>query len=63
MKVKKTSRVATVKYDKKTKEHYLDINDFKDVVDISKVTYYELETEEGSVFVKFYDKNKKLIKL
>jgi len=53
---------VTIKYDKKTKEYYFDIDDFKDLIDISKVVTYKLDREDGGFTIKFYDKNKKLIK-
>lgn len=62
----KTVKVNT---DKKTGDQFLKLEDFKDFVDISKVVYYELEpltTVEGQntkgLSLKFYDKDKKLIK-
>lgn len=44
-------------------EHYIDINDFKDIVDIDKVGYYNLESrDDGSLMVTFYDDDKNVIK-
>lgn len=44
-------------------EHYIDINDFKDIVDIDKVEYYKLESkDDGTLIVTFYDNDKNIIK-
>ncbi len=54
---------TTVKYDEESKEYYLDLEDFKDIVDISKVVYYKIKfKKDKSVILSFYDKNKKKIK-
>lgn len=54
---------TTVKYDEKSKEYYLDLEDFKDIVDISKVVYYKIKfKKDKSLILSFYDKNKKKIK-
>jgi len=38
------------------------VNKFKNLIDISKVTYYSLKEKDGNITLKFYDKNHKLIK-
>lgn len=62
-------KTIKVKTDKKTGDAFLMLEDFKDIVDVSKVVYYELEpltTVEGNntkgLSLKFYDKDKNLIK-
>lgn len=46
------------------KDGFLKIEDFKYFVDISKVMFYSFtEKSDGSLLLKFYDKNRKLIKL
>ena len=55
--------IIKVKQDKKSKEHYLDIKDFKDLVDISKIVFYKFTIrKDKSLSLKFYDKNNKLVK-
>lgn len=41
---------------------FVPIEEFKDLLDISKVMYYSLEVSDGILKLKFYNKNKKLIK-
>lgn len=54
---------------KKDKEGnaYLDLKDFKDIVDISKVKKYTLEEvnddEDICLILKFYDKNNKVVNI
>ena len=44
-------------------EAYFDLEVFKDIVDISKVEYYQIKTQKnGNTIVTFYDKKKKVIK-
>jgi uncharacterized protein YuzE len=51
-----------VKYDKKTDQHYFDLKDFKNIIDINKVEFYNLDTEGEDIALTFYDKKKKLMK-
>ena len=46
-------------------EFYLDLNDFRDLIDIKKVRYYEIITQEDqkTLKIKLFDENKQLIKL
>lgn len=56
-------KTIQVKQNEQTKDAYLDLEDFKDLVNIKKVAFYELtETPQGLV-LQFFDKNKKLLKL
>lgn len=51
-----------VKKDPKSKEFYLDINDFKNIIDISRVKYYQLkETEKNHLVIEFFDNEKNKI--
>jgi len=54
-------KTLTVKQDKDTGECYLDLESFKDLLDISKVNTYSLEevNDDGSaaLILKFYDKD------
>lgn len=56
----KTVKVQT---DPKTKEAYLNLSDFSEFVDTTKVAYYEMtETKNPpSISLKFFDKDKKLL--
>lgn len=56
-------KTIKVKKDEKTKEYFLDLKDFSDLFDISKIIYYELKENKKEVgfSLKFYDKNKKQI--
>ena len=58
-------KILTVKQDKDTGECYLDLESFKDLLDISKVNTYSLEeiNDEGDValILKFYDKDGNVI--
>jgi len=48
-------KTIKVKYDQGTEEHYLNITDFKDVVDINEVTHYEMEENgDGSLTIRFF---------
>jgi hypothetical protein len=38
------------------------LEDFKKFLDISKVVFYSMKDNKGTVVLKFYDKNKKLIR-
>lgn len=63
-------KIIKVQKDETSGDAFLMLEDFKDIVDTSKVVYYELETlsvikgknTEG-LSVKFYDKDKNLLKL
>lgn len=62
-------KTIKVQKDQKTGDAFLKIEDFKDMVDISKVVFYELKPlsvikgdNTTGLSLKFYDKNKKLIK-
>ena len=45
------------------KNGFVVLDDFKRVLDIEKVVYYEvIPKEDGSAVMFFYDKNKKLVK-
>lgn len=51
-----------VKKDPKSKEFYLDINDFKNIIDISRVKYYQLkEIEKNHLVIEFFDNEKNKI--
>ena len=41
---------------------FVPIEEFKDLLDISKVVYYSIEDSDGTLTLKFYDKNEKLVK-
>lgn len=56
-------KTISVKKDKKTNDFYLDLNDFKDFLDVSKIKYYEMKSLKEGFSIKFFDKNKKQIKL
>lgn len=51
-----------VQKDPETGECYLNLEDFKDFLDISLVKYYEVTQYENSFGVKFYDSNRNEIK-
>lgn len=59
-------KTIKVKKDKKTGNGILDIADFKNILDITKVKSYTLEEvdDDGQIclILKFYDKNGKHIK-
>lgn len=57
---KKVSKKTTITvYD----NGFLILNDFKNVLDIEKVAYYDLiAKEDGSAMMFFYDRKKKLVK-
>ena len=42
---------------------FVPIEYFKDFLDISKILFYSLEEKDGTLVLKFYDKNRKLLKL
>lgn len=52
----------TVKTDPKTQEAYLDLKDFAPFINIKKVVYIQYVEENGAIILKFYDKNKKILK-
>ena len=57
-------KTLTVKQDKDTGECYLDLESFKDLLDISKVNAFSLEeVNDGSaaLILKFYDKDGNVI--
>jgi len=62
-------KIIKVKHDKESNEHYLDLKDFKGIVNIKKVKSYTLEpvmdcSDEGetqALILKFYDKDGKVI--
>ena len=64
-------KTIKVKHDKKTDQHYLDLKDFKSIINTKKVKYYSLEpvldcgddggTENKALVLKFYDKDRNLI--
>lgn len=55
-------KTIKVKTDPKTKECFLNLKDFKNFVDVSKVVYYEFdETDSKNLTLRFFDKNKKLL--
>ena len=61
---KKTIKIKT---DEKTQKQYLDIKQFSDFIDISKVHYYEMNEiplEDGTkgISLVFYDKDKNIVK-
>jgi hypothetical protein len=57
------SKILKVKVDIKTKNSYFELNDFSDIVDVKQVKYYEvLALDNGTLSVKFYDENQKIIK-
>lgn len=42
---------------------FVNLSDFKDVVDISKVVYYDIKLKkDDTLLIKFYDKRKKLVR-
>lgn len=47
---------------KVSKSGHVSLDTFKDFLDISKVIYYSLKHKDGNLTLKFYDKNKKLVK-
>lgn len=49
-----------IKYD--GSHYYLSIEDFKDFVDLGRIVYYSVSVKKDKIVVKFYDKNKKIIK-
>jgi hypothetical protein len=44
------------------KSGFITLEKFKEMVDISKIVYYSLDEEDGNLKLRFYDKNKRLIK-
>lgn len=60
------TKTIKVKKDRKTQECYLDIKDFKDSFDISKIESYTLESSNNDgyqvLILKFYDKDGNIIK-
>lgn len=58
------SKIVTVKQDDKTKDCYLDLEDFKDFVDVKKVKQYTMEVQKDkSLILTFFDKNGKKLSL
>lgn len=62
--MKKEVRVQT---DPQTGDYFLALEDFSDIVDVSKVVYYELmqvgDEKDKGLIVKFFDADKNEIKL
>jgi len=58
----KSKRIFT-RTDPSVEGTYLDIKDFGDMVDVTKVVYYHLTTQKnGTLKIVFLDKNKKRLK-
>lgn len=55
------NKIIKVQKDGITEEYYFDINDFKDLIDISKIGFYEVSMEGDKIMIKFFDKDKKQI--
>lgn len=52
-----------IKYDKETDTYYLDLEDLKAFIDVSKIQYYKLwSLKNQNLIIKFYDRKKKLLK-
>lgn len=51
-----------VKLDPKTQQTYLDLKDFEPFINIKKVVYIQYVEENDAIILKFYDKNKKILK-
>jgi|LakMenEpi03Aug12_release.lakeMendotaPanAssembly.Ray.scaffolds.fasta_scaffold5980537_1 hypothetical protein len=51
----------TVKKDEESNQHYFDIEDFKDILDIDIVEFYKLETDDECLKITFYDINKNIV--
>lgn len=45
-----------------SKEGFVNLSDFDKYLDISKVVFYSLKEKNGCIHLKFYDKNKKVVK-
>jgi len=59
-----SSKKTKINKDEASGEFYFDINDFSDIVDISKVVYCEYEeTSNGGIALRFLDKDKKQLEL
>jgi hypothetical protein len=42
---------------------YILLKDFKDLIDVNKITHYRIKSKKGGpLTIRFYDKNKKLVK-
>lgn len=58
-------KTVTVKQDPETKDGFLDLEDFKDFVDVKKVKSYTLEAVQDdsdvALILKFYDKKGNVI--
>lgn len=52
----------TVKTNPKTHEIYIDLQDFASFINIKKVAYVNYTEENDTIILKFYDKNKKILK-
>jgi hypothetical protein len=50
-----------IKEHPETKEAYLDIMDFKDIVDVSKIVYYELDGTGDTLKLTFFDKDQQVV--
>lgn len=55
-------KIIKTQIDADTQDCYFNLNDFSDIVDISRVYYYELKMEENQTLsIKFFDKEENLI--
>lgn len=45
-----------------SKDGFIELEKFKDYVDISKVVYYQLEPRGKNLILSFYDGNKKILR-
>jgi hypothetical protein len=52
------SKTITVKKDDTTGDHYIDLTDLADLLDISRVVYYSMETQDDSLILTFFDNEK-----
>lgn len=53
-----------VQHDKSSGDYWVDLNEFKDIINVSNVVYYGLDDNgDGSISIKFYDKDRDLIPL
>lgn len=55
-------KIIKTQIDADTQDCYFNLNDFSDIVDISRVYYYELKMEENQTLsINFFDKEENLI--
>jgi hypothetical protein len=45
-----------------SKEGFVSLKKFETLLDISRVKFYTLKEKDGSIHLKFFDKNRKVIK-